>query len=181
MFTPRIMLGLEKISIKEGDLIIEAGVGTGLSLPLYPNFCKVVGIDITRKMLEKAKIKKERFNLHHVDLIEMDAEHLTFSDDIFDHAVIPFVISVVSNPEKMFSEIKRVTKKNGKILIINHFSSNHPFLLKMERFCSPAFINLGWKTGLTIDLLSNHHLCIEEVSRVHRFDPWSIVYATNKK
>lgn len=150
------MLGLEKIGIKEGDLIIEAGVGIGLSLPLYPNFCRVVGIDITRKMLEKAKIKKERFNLHHVDLIEMDAEHLTFSDDIFDHAVLPFVISVVSNPEKMFSEIKGVTKKNGKILIINHFSNNHPFLLKMERSCSPAFINLGWKTGLTIDLLSNH-------------------------
>jgi len=63
MITPRIRSGLKKMGIKEGDLIIEAGVGTGLSLPLYPNFCRVVGIDITRKMLDKARIKKERFNL----------------------------------------------------------------------------------------------------------------------
>ena len=49
------------MGIKEDDLIIEAGVGTGLSLPLYLNFCRVVGIDITRKMLDKAKIKKDRF------------------------------------------------------------------------------------------------------------------------
>ena len=176
MITPRIKSGLKKMGIKEGDLIIEAGVGTGLSLPLYPNFCRVVGIDITRKM------KKNRFNLHYVDLIEMDAEHLTFCDDIFDHAVLPFVLSVVSNPEKMVSEIKRVTKKNGKIIVINHFSSNNPFLLKMERFFSPVFIRLGWETGFTTEFLSNHcHLCIKEVSRDHRFDSWLIVYATNKK
>ncbi|PIV24297.1 MAG: SAM-dependent methyltransferase [Deltaproteobacteria bacterium CG_4_8_14_3_um_filter_45_9] len=182
MITPRIKSGLKKMGIKEGDLIIEAGVGTGLSLPLYPNFCRVVGIDITRKMLDKAKIKKNRFNLHYVDLIEMDAEHLTFCDDIFDHAVLPFVLSVVSNPEKMVSEIKRVTKKNGKIIVINHFSSNNPFLLKMERFFSPVFIRLGWETGFTTEFLSNHcHLCIKEVSRDHRFDSWLIVYATNKK
>ena len=112
----------------------------------------------------------------------MDAEHLTFSDDIFDHAVLPFVLSVVSNPEKMVSEIKRVTKKNGKIIVINHFSSNNPFLLKMERFFSPVFIRLGWETGFTTEFLSNHcHLCIEEVIRLHRSDSWLIVYATNKK
>lgn len=112
----------------------------------------------------------------------MDAEYLTFCDDIFDHAVLPFVLSVVPNPEKMVSEIKRVTKKNGKILIINYFSSNNPFSLKMERFFSPMFIRLGWETGFITEFLSNHcQLCIEEVVRLHRSDSWLIVYATNKK
>ncbi|MGB9629714.1 MAG: class I SAM-dependent methyltransferase [Thermodesulfobacteriota bacterium] len=182
MVTPRIRSGLKKMGIREDDLIIEAGVGTGLSLPLYPNFCKVIGIDITRKMLDKAKIKKDRFNLHHVDLIEMDAEHLAFCDDIFDHAILPFVLSVVSNPEKMVSEIKRVTKNNGKIVVINHFSSNNPFLLKMEEFFSPVFKRLGWETGFTLEFLSNHcQLFIEEVTRLHRSDSWLVVYTTNKK
>ena len=49
--------------IGEGDRIIEVGIGTGLSLPLYPSGCKIVGIDVTRKMLEKAQKKKAQQKL----------------------------------------------------------------------------------------------------------------------
>ena len=69
MITPHISLGLEKMGIKEGDLIIEAGEGTGLSLPLYPNFCRVVGIDLTRKML--GQIKNLGAGNHNKVLIEI--------------------------------------------------------------------------------------------------------------
>jgi len=182
MFFPRIRLGLEKIGIEKGDRIIEVGIGTGISLPLYPDACRVVGIDITRKMLEKAKKKKDKFGLEHVDLLEMDAENITFSDDSFDHAVVPFVVSVVSNPEKMVSEIKRVTKKNGKIIIINHFCSKRSFFSKIEKIFTPLFLKLGWKGGVSVDLLSNHcHLQIEEISKKHKLDPWVVVHATNNK
>jgi phosphatidylethanolamine/phosphatidyl-N-methylethanolamine N-methyltransferase len=182
MFLPRIRLGLQKIGIKAGERIIEVGVGTGLSLPLYPDTCKVVGIDITRKMLERAREKKERLNLDHVELLEMDAENMTFADNSFDHAVLPFVVSVVSNPEKMVSEIKRVTRKNGKILIINHFSGRCAFLSRLEKLCSPLFCRLGWQAALPIDLLSNHcNLQIDEVLKKYRLDPWFIIHATNNK
>ena len=110
-FYPRIRLGLEKIGIQSGDRIIEVGVGTGLSLSLYPEYCKVVGIDITRRMLERAKAKKEKLGLSHIDLFEMDGENICFDDDSFDHAVLPFVVSVVPNLEQLMAEIKRVTKK----------------------------------------------------------------------
>ncbi|HVN97700.1 MAG TPA: methyltransferase domain-containing protein [Syntrophorhabdaceae bacterium] len=181
-FSPRIKCGLEKIGIKNGQRILEVGVGTGLSLSLYPNSCNVVGIDITRKMLEKAQQKKEKMGLTHVDLIEMDAENLTFEDDSFDHAVIPFVISVVPSPERMMAEVKRVTKTNGKIIIVNHFSSGNAFFFTIEKMLAPLFIRLGWKSGLTLDLLSNHcNLCIEEVTRKHSLDLWWVVHVTNKK
>jgi phosphatidylethanolamine/phosphatidyl-N-methylethanolamine N-methyltransferase len=182
MFFPRIKLGLERIGIKKGDRIIEVGIGTGLSLPLYPDQCKVVGIDITRRMLEKAKEKKEKLGLDNVDLFEMDAENITFADNTFDHAVVPFVVSVVPDPEKMVSEIKRITKKDGKIIIINHFCSKHVFLSKMEKLFSPLFLKLGWKAAVPIELLSNHcSLHIQDVSKKNRLDPWFIICATNKK
>lgn len=182
MFSPRIRLGLEKIGIEKGDRIIEVGIGTGLSLPLYPDSCEVVGIDITRKMLEKAKKKKDKFGLGNVHLFEMDGENITFSNDSFDHAVLPFVMSVVPEPEKMVSEIKRITKKNGKIIIINHFCSQSPIFSKIEKFFSPFFLKLGWKSGLPIELLSNHcNLYIEEVFKKNRLDPWFIIHAINKK
>jgi phosphatidylethanolamine/phosphatidyl-N-methylethanolamine N-methyltransferase len=52
LFSPRIKLGLERSGIEEGDRVLEVGVGTGISLASYPDSCNVVGIDLTRKMLE---------------------------------------------------------------------------------------------------------------------------------
>ncbi len=182
MFSPRIRLGLEKIGIKKGDRVIEIGVGTGLSLPTYPDFCQVVGIDITRKMLERAKKKKDKFGYDHVSLFEMDAENIAFADNSFDHAVIPFVISVVPDPERMVSEVKRVTKRNGKIIIINHFCSSNPVLLKFEKKLSSISKKLGWRSDISMDLISNHcGLSIEETFKKHRLDPWCIIHAINKK
>ena len=182
IFSPRIRLGLKKIGIREGDRILEVGVGTGLSLPFYPDNCNVVGIDITRKMLERAYGKKEKLGLDHVNLFEMDAENLAFEDNSFDHAVVPFVISVVPNPEKMVSEVKRVTKKDGNILIINHFCSNNLFLSKLENFISPVSAKIGWRYGVSTDLISNHcNLYIEEIAKKNRLDPWRIIHAKNRK
>ncbi len=181
-FFPRIKIGLDRSNIKEGDRVIEVGVGTGISLPLYPDSCSVVGIDITRKMLEKAKEKKEKLGLTNVDLFELDAENIPFNDDSFDHAVAAFVVSVVPNPEKMMAEIKRVTKKDGDIVILNHFCSFHPLFSKIERFFSPLCEKWGWRSDISINLLSNHcNLKIREVFKKNRLDPWSIILATNNK
>jgi phosphatidylethanolamine/phosphatidyl-N-methylethanolamine N-methyltransferase len=181
-FYPRIRLGLEKIGIKSGDRIIEVGVGTGLSLRLYPESCKVVGIDITRRMLEKAKAKKEKFGFDHIDLFEMDGENICFEDDSFDHAVLPFVVSVVPNVERLMAEVKRVTKNGGRIIIVNHLWSKYSFFSKMEEKLSPFFMKLGFKTGLSVEVFSNHcNLHIEEISKKHKLDPFFILHAINRK
>lgn len=181
-FFPRIRLGIDKSSIKKGDRVIEVGIGTGISLPLYPDGCNIVGIDVTRKMLEKAQQKKKRQNFDNVDLFEMDAENMTFNDDSFDHAVAAFVVTVVPNPEKMVAEMKRVTKKNGNIVILNHFCSRNPFFWKVEKVFSPLCEKWGWRSDISLDLLSNHcNLHIDEVLKKNKLDPWSIIIATNKK
>jgi phosphatidylethanolamine/phosphatidyl-N-methylethanolamine N-methyltransferase len=181
-FSPRIKIGINNSRIGKGDRVIEVGVGTGISLSLYPRDCSVVGIDLTRKMLEKAREKKERHGLSHVELLEMDAEDMTFSDDSFDHSVAAFVITVVPNPEKMVSEMKRVTKKGGNILVLNHFSSKNPFVSGMNKFFSPFTEKCGWRSDISLDLLSNHcNLQINEVLKKNKFDPWSIIIATNNK
>jgi phosphatidylethanolamine/phosphatidyl-N-methylethanolamine N-methyltransferase len=181
-FSPRIKLGIHNSRIEKGDRVIEVGVGTGLSLPVYPKDCSVVGIDLTRKMLEKAKVKKEKYKLWHVDLFEMDAENMTFADNSFDHAVAAFVISVVPNPEKMVAEIRRVTKKGGNILIFNHFCGNNSFVKGVGKIFSPLCQKWGWRSDISLDLLSNHcNLQIDEVIKKNKLDLWSIIIATNNK
>jgi phosphatidylethanolamine/phosphatidyl-N-methylethanolamine N-methyltransferase len=181
-FFPRIRHGNSKSSIKDGDRIIEVGVGTGISLPLYPRSCSVVGIDVTREMLDKAQEKKEKHKLDHVDLFEMDAENMTFADNTFDHSLAAFVVTVVPNPERMVSEMKRVTKKGGNIVILNHFCSKNGFISGLEKFFSPLCEKWGWRSDISLDLLSNHcNLQINEIIKKRKLDPWSIIIATNRK
>ena len=182
LFSPRIKLGLNKSGIRGGDKVLEVGVGTGISLGLYPDSCAVVGVDVTRKMLEKAQEKRAAMQLDNVQLLEMDGENLAFADDSFDHAVAAFVVTVVPNPEKMVAEMKRVTKKDGNIVILNHFCSNNGLLLKLEKLFSPLCERWGWRSDVSISLLSNHcSLHIREVFKKTKLDPWSIVIATNRK
>ena len=182
LFSPRIKMGLNRSGIQKGDRVLEVGVGTGISLGLYPKSCTVVGVDVTRKMLEKAQEKKTAMQLDNVQLMEMDGENLTFADDSFDHSVAAFVVTVVPNPEKMVAEMKRVTKKNGSILILNHFCAKNGVLLKLEKLFSPLCERWGWRSDVSTNLLSNHcNLHIREIFKKTRLDPWSIVIATNNK
>jgi phosphatidylethanolamine/phosphatidyl-N-methylethanolamine N-methyltransferase len=181
-FRPRIKMGIARSGISDGDKVIEVGVGTGLSLPFYPKGCKVVGIDLTKEMLDKARQKKLHHGLTNVELMEMDAENISFPDDTFDHSVAAFVITVVPNPEKMVKEMKRVTKKGGTILILNHFSSKNRIICGMNKFFSPLTEKVGWRSDITLDLLSNHcNLPIDERFKRTPLDPWSIIIAPNNK
>jgi len=93
--------------------VIELGVGTGLNLPLYNENVEVVGVDLSGKMLEKARKKKSPAR---VRLLKADALSLPFSDKSFDTAVSTFFLCVVPGKEKVLGEIRRVLKPNGLLL-----------------------------------------------------------------
>ena len=100
---------LETLKLKPGDRVLEVGVGTGLSLPLYPRDVRITGIDVSNEMLERARARVARAGLKNVDaLVEMDAEDMTFPDASFDKVVAMYVVSVVPNPAKLLEELHRV-------------------------------------------------------------------------
>jgi len=77
-----------------GPRVLEVGVGTGLALPLYRRDLQVVGIDLSRDMLEKAQERVQAQKLGNVGgLLEMDAERMAFADASFDIAVAMFTAS----------------------------------------------------------------------------------------
>src|SRR5215510_9112420 len=68
-----------------GGRVLEVGVGTGISLPLYGQNVRIVGTDISEAMLRKAKQRVAEQRLKNVEgLAVMDAEKLEFPDDSFD-------------------------------------------------------------------------------------------------
>src|SRR5438128_11583196 len=88
-----------------GGRILEVGVGTGISLPGYARTSRVTGIDISEDMLDKARARVRRQNLHNVDAIRVgDAEALDFADESFDVVVAQYVVSAVANPNCALDE-----------------------------------------------------------------------------
>jgi phosphatidylethanolamine/phosphatidyl-N-methylethanolamine N-methyltransferase len=181
-FYPRQRHVINTMNINPGDKVLDVGVGTGLSLSLYPSSCNVTGIDLSAEMLKKAKEKIDKYRFDHIDLIEMDASNLQFDDNTFDHVIATFVISVVPDPVKVIAEMKRVCKKTGKIVIVNHFQSSNKFVAKIEEFINPICCKIGWRSDLSLDeLVSNADLEINYKYKLKKFDLWKVVFAVNNK
>ncbi|AUQ63778.1 class I SAM-dependent methyltransferase [Phaeobacter inhibens] len=143
--------------------VLEVGVGTGLSLPLYKSHLKVTGIDFSEDMLRKAKKRVAENKLHHVEALrQMDARALDFPDATFDTVSAMHVLSVVPDPEKVMGEIARVLKPGGKVVITNHFLREQGVLAFIERVSAPFANVLGWHSDFEIDtVLGADHLSVE--------------------
>jgi ubiquinone/menaquinone biosynthesis C-methylase UbiE len=114
--------------------ILEVGVGTGRNIPYYPLDAEIIAIDFSEKMLEKAKEKAEVYG-RKIDLRLMDVQNLEFPSDMFDTVITTCVFCSVPNPVKGLMEIKRVCKKDGRIIMLEHVRSRHPILgLLMDLF-----------------------------------------------
>ena len=181
-FHPRQRAAICDLEIGSGHKVLDVGVGTGLSLPLYPTNADVTGVDISSEMLKEAHKKKIKMSMDHVKLMEMDACNLEFEDNTFDFVVATHVISVVPEPVKVIEEMRRVAKPDGKLVIVNHFVSSHPILGKVEKRCDPFFRKLGWRMDMTLeDLTAETKLDVRKTYKVNKLDLWKIVHARNNK
>lgn len=130
--------------------ILEVGVGTGLTLERYPKSAAVVGIDISHEMLEIARERAERLAGRSIHLASMNAEAMDFPDGSFDCVAIPYVLSVTPNPERLVAEIRRVCRKGGAILILNHFSGSR-FWWFLERAVRSLANKIGFRSDFCFD------------------------------
>jgi ubiquinone/menaquinone biosynthesis C-methylase UbiE len=117
----------EALQKLEGN-VLEIGVGTGKNFPYY-NYNKVdlTAIDLSEGMLSKAKDKVKKKN-YPVKLKLENAEHLSFKDNSFDYVIATFVLCSVPNPVKALKEMKRVVKKEGKIILLEHMLSKNKLI-----------------------------------------------------
>ena len=170
------------LDLKPGTRILEVGVGTGLSLPFYPRDCRVIGIDLTGPMLEKGLEKIRRWQLNHIDLQKMDATYMAFADDRFDAVMAAFVMTAVPYPRRVLSEMSRVCRPGGKIVLLNHFSNHNPFVSRLEKSISSLCTRIGFRTDLALEeLLEGSPLVVQQKLRVNPFRFWQTVQCINQK
>ena len=183
VFQPGRRAIVDRMNCGPGERILEVGVGTGLSLPLYPHDVSVVGIDISSHMLDQARVRQARCGLNNVaELMVMDAERMGFKDDSFDKVVAMYVASVVPDPERLVDEMRRVCKPGGQIFMVNHFHSRNPILGGVESLLAPLSKQLGFRPDFSLDrFLGQTGLDPMNIRRVNLFDFSTMVEARNNK
>lgn len=126
---------------------LEVGVGTGKNIPYYPSDSRITAIDMSPKMLKQARRQADRLGAH-VELVEMDAEHLDFQDDTFDWAVATFVFCSVPSAVEGLRELDRVVKPDGPILLLEHVRIDRPVIGSLMDVCNPLAVRV---TGANIN------------------------------
>jgi phosphatidylethanolamine/phosphatidyl-N-methylethanolamine N-methyltransferase len=130
-----------------GGRVLEVGVGTGLSLSDYGQGTRVVGIDISEPMLEKARRRVETKGLARVEALEvMDAEHLTVPDASFDVVVAQYVVTAIPNPERALDEFARVVRPGGEIIVTTRIGAETGTRGIVEKWLMPLTTKLGFRT-----------------------------------
>ncbi|MGC2049657.1 MAG: methyltransferase domain-containing protein [Gallionella sp.] len=183
VFQPGRKAIVEQMNCRSGERILEVGVGTGLSLPLYPKNVLVTGIDISRDMLAQAQARKVRDQLNNiVQLSVMDAENMEFEDSSFDNVVAMYVASVVPDPGRLVDEMRRVCKPDGRIVFVNHFHSRNPVLGAFESVLAPLSRQLGFHPDFSLDrFIDETGLKATNVYPVNMFRFCTMVEASNSK
>jgi len=106
--------------IKKGDVVIDLGSGAGndafIARSETGETGKVIGIDFTDAMIDKARANTEKLGYHNVEFRKGDIEKMPVTANIADVVVSNCVLNLVPNKDGVFKEIKRVLKPGG------HFS-----------------------------------------------------------
>ena len=108
-------------SLKEGEVVLDLGSGAGFDCFLASSRVggsgKVIGVDMTPAMLEKARENARKGNFGNVEFRLGEIEHLPVADNSVDVIISNCVINLSSDKQKVFNEIYRVLKPDGRVSI----------------------------------------------------------------
>jgi arsenite methyltransferase len=106
--------------IKAGDVLVDLGSGAGndafVARSIVGGTGKVIGVDFTEKMIERARLNAEKLGFNNVEFRYGDIENLPINDEVADVVVSNCVLNLVPNKKRAFAETFRILKAGG------HFS-----------------------------------------------------------
>lgn len=139
-----------------GGRILEIGVGTGISLPLYDRATRIVAADISEPMLAVARQRVAELGLTNVEAVAVgDAENLSYPDASFDVVIAQYVVSACPDPHRALDEMARVVKPGGEIVITTRQGAESGIRRGIERSLMPVTTRLGWRTDFPFALFTS--------------------------
>ena len=117
---PNFRVILKELALTPDDYLLEIGCGGGALLKTaLQSGCRAVGIDHSTEMVHLAReLNREAMATGQLEIIESAADKLPFSSDRFTCAIMTGVLGFLSDPVQVLSEMRRVLKKNGRIVLL---------------------------------------------------------------
>jgi demethylmenaquinone methyltransferase/2-methoxy-6-polyprenyl-1,4-benzoquinol methylase len=113
---------LDTLRLRPGDTVLDLACGTGLNFPylterLGPDG-RIVGVDLTRAMLQQARRKLARRGWRHVALLEGDAANLPLASDSCDAVFCSYGMVIIPDYRRALAEAVRVLKPGGRLTLL---------------------------------------------------------------
>ncbi|MEM3054081.1 MAG: methyltransferase domain-containing protein [Candidatus Bathyarchaeia archaeon] len=107
---------LGSLKLERQSLVLDDGCGTGLLFSYIADKAgMVVGLDISKKILDEAKRRSEKFD--NVHLVLADSDYMPLKDSVFSHVFAITLIQNMPNPGKTLAEAKRVAGENAVMVV----------------------------------------------------------------
>lgn len=126
----------------QGERILEVGVGTGRNFAHYQAQSRVVAVDLSPGMLRRAVKRAERMG-REVDFVLADAERLPFRDQVFDTVTATCVFCSVPDPVRGLGEMRRVSRPDGRTLLLEHVRARNAVLGKVMDWLNPISVRFS--------------------------------------
>ncbi|MEM7042587.1 MAG: class I SAM-dependent methyltransferase [Pseudomonadota bacterium] len=132
----------ETANFKPGSKVLDVAAGNGnASLALARRFCEVTSTDYVEAMLDKGRARAAAEDLE-IDFEIANAQNLHFADNMFDGVASTFGVMFAPNQEAAASEIVRVCKPGGKIVLANWTPESF-----VGRVCATIGRHMGASSG----------------------------------
>lgn len=155
---------------KASGRVLELGSGTGINFPLYKQVDSVTAIEPNEYMIEQSIFRKKKSAVP-MEIVHTGAEELPFADGAFDSVVATLVFCTIPDVDKAVSEMKRVCKQDGKILLFEHVKMENRILAKLQDWLTPFWQKIGDGCCLnrdTISLFTSHGFNLIEVRKFYK-------------
>ena len=180
IFHPGLRAASELMNIQPGEKVLEVGIGTGMSLSLYPDNVEVVGIDISQDMIKQAGEKKQRMGYTNVRLCITDAAEMGFKNNYFGKVIASHSITMIPQLPKTLKELKRVCKGNAESFFLNYSGSDDNIVARIEKAWSPIRSRLGLGKAIDLEgLLQKANFKIDFKNRVNILKLFQLIKCSN--
>ena len=112
---------ISKAELRAGEIVLDLGSGAGfdafLAAQRVGESGKVIGVDMTREMIEKARMNSEKLKISNVEFRLGEIEKIPVADSSVDVVISNCVINLSPDKSAVFKEIQRTLKPGGRIII----------------------------------------------------------------
>ena len=148
--------------------VLEIGFGTGLNVPHYPPNVEWLTAIEPGALLEQTIAERMRGASMPIEVVQLPAEEIPWADGSFDCVVSTWTLCTIADPVRSLAQIRRVLKKNGRLVFLEHGRSDDASVVRWQDLFNPIqrVLACGCNLNRRIDrLIADNGFTLDRLDR----------------